>query len=151
MVQWGVTLGGWTFHDQSRDNAFVAVASLCRWYAIVRSRSTSETDLVNMQKYGVALRQSLRDSVSANGLQYVSKAVKHHILLHYPDLVRRFGAMLYQSCEMWDSAHKYMIKSHLVTHGARGFQRLVEQRVAFAHFVPHAYGTVKQKFFIEIF
>ena len=82
-----------------------------------------------MHRLTLNLRNAIRVSIELNGGVYETKAVKHHVILHYPDLVRRFGAMLYMSCEMWDSAHKYMIKSHLASHGSLNFRETVERRV----------------------
>ena len=125
IVQIVVVLAAWTFRDQVRDSVFLSVLALCNWYRAARSRVISEPDVAQLNELAVSLRKALRDAAT----DYDSKAIKHHVILHYPDLIRKFGAMLHQSCEMWDSAHKFMIKAHLSSHGRTNFQKTVEQRV----------------------
>ena len=102
---------------------------LCTWYSLVRSRTTKEEDLDLMLTYGKELRKSIQAAMQSHNKVYDTKAVKHHVILHYPALVRMYGSMIYQSCEMWDSAHKYMIKAHLSSHGKNSLQKAVEERV----------------------
>jgi hypothetical protein len=129
LVQLAVVLAAWTFRDEVRDKLFTTTLTLCKWYAIARSRSISEHKNKEMGELAVLLRQSVRAAVQQAGLEYDTTAVKHHILLHYGDLIRKFGALLYQSCEMWDSAHKYMIKAHLTSHGKGNYLQAIETRV----------------------
>lgn len=128
-MQLVINFASWTFRDSVRDSVFLAMLRLCEWYVVVRSKSTTEAQVREMEIRAVVLRRAIRDAVTRNGKEYNSKAVKHHTILHYPQLVREYGALLYQSCEMWDSAHKYIIKAHLSSHGRGNFQQLVERRV----------------------
>jgi len=130
LVQLVVVLAAWTFRSEVKDDIFLLVLKLCDWYSIVRSYRTTESEIAHMESLTISLRQLLRSVVKTEtGSDYESKALKHHVILHYGDLIRRFGAMLFQSCEMWDSAHKYMIKAHLVSHGSTNFQSTVATRV----------------------
>ena len=131
LVQMVVVLGAWIFRKPLQEKVFMLVLVLCQWYALVRSRETTEDDLDRIAAYSVTLRETLREAIKANGMKYNTTAVKHHVILHYADLVRAYGALLYQSTEMWDSAHKHMIKAHLVSHGSTNFQQTVEHRVEF--------------------
>ena len=133
MAQTVVSLASWTFRDSLRDSVFMAVLTLCQWYMIVRSQETSENEIAIIEKLSLDLRIAIRTAFRDSGKEYETKAIKHHVILHYPLLIRRYGAMLYQSCEMWDSAHKYMIKSHLQTHDKANFQKSVQHRVCHHH------------------
>jgi hypothetical protein len=127
LVQMAVTMASWTFVDRMKDKAFLAIIALCKWYCKVRCRACHEGDLEDLARLTVQLRIVLRAAFPGD---YASKAIKHHVILHYPQLVREYGTMLYQSCEMFDSAHRFMIKWHLVSHGSTNFQQVVERRVS---------------------
>eukprot|EP00301_Raphidiophrys_heterophryoidea_P008775 c13184_g1_i2.p1 GENE.c13184_g1_i2~~c13184_g1_i2.p1 ORF type:complete len:352 (-),score=35.34 c13184_g1_i2:363-1418(-) len=130
LVQMVLVLAGWTFMNDSRDTQFELVLQLCNWYAIVRARECSEGDLEKMEREGIRLHQMLRDTSILWLNKYDTHAIKHHVFLHYPELVRRFGTMIHQSCEKWDGAHKAFIKAPLTTHGSARFQETVERRVS---------------------
>jgi hypothetical protein len=129
LVQLTVTIAALTFRDDMKNSVFVFLLTLCEWYALVRSRAVSEQDLQQIKELTLRLRRSMRTAATTHGIAYDTRAIKHHVILHYVDLIQEFGAMLYQSCEMWDGAHKFMIKCHLASHGGSNFQQVVERRV----------------------
>ena len=130
LVQVVVVLAALLFHNETYDKMFIAVLDLCNWYELVRSKSTSESTIEEMEKKTIALRSSLRVASENETGEYKTNALKHHVILHYPSLIREFGAMLFQSCEKWDSAHRFIIKAHLTSYGSGDFQSLVQQRVS---------------------
>ncbi len=120
LVQTVANLGAWVLLDQRRDSMFLLVLRLCKWYAVVRSRSVRECDLESISTMAVEIRMHLRNaykdfacSGTKDEVEYSSEAVKHHTILHYDMLIKRYGAPLYFSCEKFDSAHKKMIKDHV--------------------------------------
>ena len=142
-----VILAGWTFLNDARDSLFSLVLCLCSWYDIVRGRQVNETQLKDMEKLGVELRKSLRMAATLWTDSYDSLAIKHHVILHYPQLIRRFGAMVYQSCEKWDHAHKDFIKALLTTHGSNNFSRTIEKRVSSFFNLKFHYIEISFRFF----
>jgi hypothetical protein len=128
LVEVVAVLAALLFRDETCDKMFIAVLDLCNWYELVRSKETSETDLIQMDTLTLKLRRSLRGaSIDVTG-EYQTNALKHHVILHYPSLIRQFGAMLFQSCEKWDSAHRFIIKAHLTSYGSDDFQSIVQDR-----------------------
>ncbi len=121
LIQIVANLGAWIMVDERRDSLFLLVLTLCKWYRIVRSRSVKDSELESISTLAVELRMHLRNaykdfsstSSTNDENEYCSEAVKHHTILHYDMLIRRYGAPLYFSCEQFDSAHKKMIKDHL--------------------------------------
>ena len=130
LVEVVAVLAALLFRDETCDKMFIAVLDLCNWYELVRSKETSETDLIQMDTLTLKLRRSLRGaSIDVTG-EYQTNALKHHVILHYPTLIRQFGAMLFQSCEKWDSAHRFIIKAHLTSYGSDDFQSIVQDRAS---------------------
>jgi hypothetical protein len=84
---------------------------------------------LQIEKQAHKFKQSLRDASTTVTGEYQTNAIKHHVILHYPSLMRQFGAMLFQSCEKWDSAHRFIIKAHLTSYGSDDFQSVVQGRV----------------------
>ena len=135
LVQLVVIFAGWTFRREAYDCVFVTILTLCQWYEIARSRATTDLDLNKLETLGLRLRKAMQQAAKELSIPYETRAIKHHVILHYPELIKRFGSLLYQSCEMWDSAHKYMIKHHLLSHGSDHYQNVVERRVSYLHFI----------------
>jgi hypothetical protein len=131
IVQITVTLAALTFAVKSKHHVFLVMLNLCQWYSVVRSTSTSETEIEKISRWGPRLMECIKKAVELNGIDATSRAIKPHVVVHhYPDLIREYGAMLYTSCEMWDSAHKFIIKAPLSSHGGGNYQELVEERVS---------------------
>jgi hypothetical protein len=130
LVQVVAVLASLLFRDETYDKMFIAVLDLCNWYELIRSKATSESTLLQIETLAHKFRQSLRDASTTVTGEYQTNALKHHVILHYPSLIRQFGAMLFQSCEKWDSAHRFIIKAHLTSYGSDDFQSVVQGRVS---------------------
>jgi hypothetical protein len=137
LVQLLANLAAWVLLDGRRDSLFLVVLSLCKWYSLVLARAVKESDLATITSLAIQLRMHLRNGfreVASRGSEerdYDTEAVKHHIILHFEMLIRRYGALLYQSCEHWDSAHKFMIKDHVRTVATSDCTNTIIKRVFF--------------------
>jgi hypothetical protein len=129
LIQMVLCLACWTIHDSSRDAVFLCVLTLCSWYSRVRAPCFTEHDLAELDAQAVRVRCAIRAACSHEEIDYDTKAVKPHIILHYSTLVRLHGSLVGQSCEKWDSAHRQIIKAALETHGKANYQDTVETRV----------------------
>lgn len=130
LVEVLVILAGWSFLNDARDSLFSLLLLLCRWYELVRVRQSTEQQLSQMDDLCKKFRDALRVTSVLWTSKYTTNAAKHHIILHYPALIRCYGSMMYQSCEKWDSAHKQFIKAPLSTHSSSHFTKTVEKRVS---------------------
>jgi hypothetical protein len=140
LVQIVVNLAAYCLRGiRTKDQLFLCILTLCKWYTFVRSRRTTESDLTRMQDLGVQLRRSMQAICSEQSKPYDTLAVKHHVILHYPDLVRQFGSLLYLSGEAWEAAHRFMLKKHVNTHGSINFQEIVEKRVSGCNLGPNPF------------
>jgi hypothetical protein len=93
--------------DKTVDRAVTRVlTTYVKWYMLLRRNEHTENTLDELEGTGRLLLLSLKVYLPVSGPLSQCTKIKFHMILHYPESIRRFGSSNNFVAESFEMAHK---------------------------------------------